>query len=246
MKKLFLSFICIGLILTISSCKEEVNQDSISAEEATEMVAMALSEDAMGAIGLVYSTVEVSSNAGDVPQKAKTATIVSKDTTITYSSFPKALITYSLVAGFSYDFTLGNNGTPTSSVVEYSYNGNFDAPRLSSVHTGSGKLSISSLDSEICTVNGTFMRSSDIETKGLNPKQSDSETSLIFNNIKVNKMNHVIASGSATATISGTLANKGDFEYSGTVIFEGNGMATLTFGNQSFSVNLETGEYVTL
>jgi len=71
MKKLFLSFICIGLILTISSCKEEVNQDSISAEEATEMVAMALSEDAMGAIGLVYSTVEVSSNAGDVPQKAK-------------------------------------------------------------------------------------------------------------------------------------------------------------------------------
>jgi len=247
MKKLFLSLIYGGLILSVISCKDQIGANSISSDEAAEIVAMSLSDDSMGATSFIYTAVDASNNAqSNGMMKVKATNIVSKDTSINYSSNPSALVSYTLTANFSYNFDLNLSNKVTSSTVTYSYNGNFDAPRLSSTHSGSGNLSLNSLDTDICTVDGLFKRTSDVETKGVKAKQTNSETTVTFSSIEVNKLTETILSGSATININGSLSGKGDFEFNGTIVFEGDGMATLTFSDKSYSINLKTGDYTAI
>lgn len=231
-------------MVSFSSCKDDVNSDTISSEEATEIVAMSLSEDAMGATAFVSTTVNTSENTeANGMLKAPSSTAYSKDTTVTYTSKSGALISYTLNADFSYSFGVDVANKVTTGTIEFSYNGNFDAPRLSSTHTGTGNFTLDNFTTSTCDLNGVFKRTSDVKTKGLNSKQSNSETTITFTDVIVNKSTGKIESGSATVGLTGTLSSKGNFSYAGTIVFEGNGSATLTFGNASFYINLETGDY---
>lgn len=247
MKKLFLSLMSMAVVLLTYSCKDNSDSSSISTDDAAEMISMSMSSDAMGATSFISGSVDASANASDNGMlKAKATTVISKDTTISYASNSNALITYSMNANMSYQFSVDAQNQVTNSTVTYDYNGNFDAPRLSSVHTGSGNLSLTGIDTDICMVNGLFKRTSDVQTKGVNAKETNSETTIVLTDIQVNKSTEQILSGTATVSITGSLASKGDFSYSGTITFNGAGLATLVLGSKSYSVNLETGDYTAL
>lgn len=246
MKKLFLLFLA-GSMMFLSSCSKDeataVSNEAMSSDEVAEIVSMSLSEDAMGATSVIESSVEVSSTASK-PSKVKSSDIVySKDTTITKVSNPSALISYSMTTSYEYNFTLDSIGTPKSSVVSYSYSGNFDAPRLSSAHNGSGVLSIGNLGNSVCEVNGSYERASDVLTKGIRAKESNSNTKLVFQSVLVDKSIRRIQSGTATLTMSGSVPRKGDYSFSGTVIFEGNDLASLTIEGKKYTINLRNGAY---
>lgn len=244
MKKLSLLFLASSMIFLSSCSKDEVTAGSngaMSSDEVAEIVSMSLSEDAMGATSVIESSVEASSTASK-PSKVMSSDIVySKDTTTTRTSNPNAIISYSMTTSYEYNFTLDFVGTPKSSVVSYSYSGNFDAPRLSSAHSGSGVLSLDNLENSVCEVNGSFERTSDVLTKGLHAKESNSNSKLVFQTILVDKSSRKIQSGTAALTISGSVPNKGDFSFSGTVIFEGNNLASLTIEGKKYTINLING-----
>ena len=86
-------------------------------------------------------------------------------------------------------------------------------------------------------------RTSDVQTKGVNAKETNSETTIVLTDIQVNKSTEQILSGTATVSITGSLASKGDFSYSGTITFNGAGLATLVLGSKSYSVNLRITSY---
>jgi len=43
--------------------------------------------------------------------------------------------------------------------------------------------------------------------------------------------------------MSGSVPRKGDFSFSGTVIFEGNDLASLTIEGKKYTINLRNGAY---
>lgn len=235
----------IAIIFSVGSCSEDDN-NAISGEEAAEIVAMTISEDAFGATGIIYATVEAADDTDNSGmQKVQNTEVISKDTTINYSSNPNALVTCELSAGFSYEVSLDELGVPVSAVAGYTYEGNFDAPRLSSEHTGSGSLTLTGLENDECMVNGTYSRTSGIEKKGLNARSLDAETRLTFNDVKVNKANRKIKEGTASLSIEGT-SNKGSFKYTGTITFNSNDEAILIIQNRSYAINTATGDYTVL
>jgi hypothetical protein len=59
--------------------------------------------------------------------------------------------------------------------------------------------------------------------------------------VVVDKESHEILSGSASATITGTVTGKGSFTYTGTIVFNGDHMAELTVKGTKYLVNLATG-----
>jgi len=59
----------------------------------------------------------------------------------------------------------------------------------------------------------------------------------------LNKSTSTIQSGIATLTISGSVPNKGDFSYTGSITFNGDNMATLVIKDKTYTVNLKTGDY---
>ncbi|MHB9141625.1 MAG: hypothetical protein ACYC25_07115 [Paludibacter sp.] len=235
--------------MILSSCKtDEAATSAVTNDEAAEMVSMSLSENSMGATAIIETSVGTagSTTASNVPQKVKSEStdyIFSNDTTYTASSKPGAIITYSLTATYGYQFTVNLKGQITSASENYTYSGSYDAPRLASTHNGSGTLALTNMNTSICTVNGTFIRIASTETKGASPKSSNSETHLNLTDIMVNKSTATIQSGSATLTITGSVPNKGDFSYTGSITFNGDNMATLVIKDTTYTVNLKTGDY---
>jgi len=59
----------------------------------------------------------------------------------------------------------------------------------------------------------------------------------------VDKSIRRIQSGTATLTMSGSVPRKGDYSFSGTVIFEGNDLASLTIEGKKYTINLRNGAY---
>jgi len=246
MKKTAL-FLIIATMTLMSACKEQVTTDAVLTDEAAQMVSMSLAENSMGATAIIQSSVSSgNSTSANAPQKVKSVNsdfIFSMDTTYTVSSKPGAIITFSLTATYGYDFTVNLQGQLISASENYTYTGSYDAPRISSTHTGSGVLSLTNINTAVCTVNGTFKRTSDDAIKGTRSKSLHSETNLSLTNILVNKSTSTIQSGTALLTIAGTVTNKGDFSYTGSITFNGDNTATLIIKNQTYTVNLKTGDY---
>lgn len=246
MKKLPLFFTSAILMLMVISCdkKEDVNNDSVSTDDATEIVAMSLSESAMGATSFMGASVDASVNSqSNGMLKVKASDTYTKDTTFSYTSKSGATISYSLNANYSYTFGFDVDNKISYCTAQFTYNGNFSTPKLTSTHTGTGLFTISNYSTTTCGLDGTFTRSSETTTIGSVEKQISSQISLVFTNLVLNKTTGRVQSGTATVTVTGTLLNKGSFSYTGTIVFEGNQSAIITIGSTSYSINLTTGDY---
>jgi len=246
MKKTIL-FLIVGTMTMMSACKDQESTSAIMTDEAAQMVSMSLAENSMGVTAIIQSSVSTgTSSNNNAPQKVKSVNsdfIFSMDTTYTVSSKPGAIITFSLTATYGYELTLNLQGQLISASENYTYNGSYDAPRISSTHTGSGMLSLTNMNTTVCTVNGSFIRTSDDAFKGTRAKSLHSVTNLSLTNILVDKSTSTIQSGTATVTIAGTVTNKGDFSYTGSITFNGDNTAKLIIKNQAYTVNLKTGDY---
>ena len=240
-------FLLIGTMVMVSACKDQVATNAISTDDAAQMVSMSLATNSMGATSIIQTSVSTGNSSSSIaPQRVKSINsdfIITVDTTFSVSSKPGAIIAYSFTANYGYELTINTQLQLTNATENYTYTGSYDAPLLSSTHTGSGVLSFTNMTASIWTVNGTFKRTSDDVFKGIQAKTAHSETNLNLTNILVNKSTSTIQSGTATLTISGTLPNKGDFSYTGNITFNGANTATLVIKDKTYTVNLITGEH---
>jgi hypothetical protein len=86
------------------------------------------------------------------------------------------------------------------------------------------------------SLNGTAGFSDNLKTNGKTTTESYNYT---FNQVVINQEG-TITGGSATFATKGTNAS-GSWDYSGTVVFLGNGMAKITINGTVYNVNLQTG-----
>jgi hypothetical protein len=127
--------------------------------------------------------------------------------------------------------------------VNTSYDGQFDAPRLASQHSGTGNLTITALNESATSyiINGDYNRSGAFQSKIRNKNSSTSTVDFSIDDVTVDKTNQKILSGTASATITGSVTGKGSFTYTATVLFEGNGTAKVTINGTVYIVDLTTG-----
>jgi len=57
----------------------------------------------------------------------------------------------------------------------------------------------------------------------------------------LHKPDRTIESGTATFTLTGATPKKGNFSFAGSLVFNGNGTATLTINGTAYSIDLTTG-----
>jgi hypothetical protein len=63
----------------------------------------------------------------------------------------------------------------------------------------------------------------------------------VLNKLTFNKATRKTASGNTTIAVSGNVSNQGTFSYNGTLVFNGDGTATLTLNSVTYTINLNTG-----
>jgi hypothetical protein len=252
-KNLLLTGIIILLgIFIFTSCNKD--DESIADEPATEvetaeMVASALASGTSGTASDIETAAALANVAVGYKSTLKSSTTNDKslscgesaDTTMVTAA--TGVITYNNTKTYQYTLECDELENPVMLDVNFSYDGTFDAPRLTSSHSGSGDFEITQIEytSDMYLVNGTWQRSGGFESKigNLANRQATIQFELV--DVAVEKEPKEIDNGTIHFSISGS-SELGSFSYEGTITFTGNGEAIIEISGTRYVTNLETGE----
>jgi len=229
-----------AMLIVMASCNDDETSASLTTDEQVEMIAASLGESGFASSAeqsAVYADESLESESGKL-----NACGYSTTETVSVTNPVGTLITYS----YSYEYEASltcSELTPQSLTSSFNYSGEFDAPRLSSGHTGAGALEVTALDEASLSyvINGLYSRIGGFESKVRNKNTGNSSVELTIEDVLVNKTSYEIESGTATATITGVVAGTA-FNFTATIEFLGDGMATITVNGKTYTNNLETGE----
>jgi len=200
------------------------------------MVAYSLSEGTSGTTSDIETAAALANEAVDSLNCGESA-----DTTIVTTG--TSVITYQNTKTYHYALECDESGNPVMLDVSFSYDGEFDAPRLTSTHSVSGNFEITQIEytSDMYLINGTWQRSGGFESKIRNQASRQATIQFELVNVAVEKEPKEIDNGTMHFSISGS-SELGSFSYEGTITFTGNGEAIIEISGTRYVTNLETGE----
>ncbi|GIV32545.1 MAG: hypothetical protein KatS3mg031_0080 [Chitinophagales bacterium] len=147
---------------------------------------------------------------------------------------------YTYVFHWSYLLTCDAQDDPISFRFDYDGSGSFDAPRMSGSGQVNARYNVTGLSpsDNAYLYNGTYMREGNLQSKAGRQIAFSILTTVVLQDVRINKSNRKIISGSALLTVSGELSNGQGFNYEGSMIFPGNGSVTVTVNGRTFTFTL--------
>ena len=248
---LLAGIITLSGMLIFTSCNkddETVAEDEPATEtEVVDMVAYSLSDagttsDIETAAALANEAVGSESNLKSASATDKSLSCgESADTTMVTTG--TSVITYDYTKIYNYTLECDESENPVKLDVSFSYNGEFDAPRMASTNSGSGDFEITQIEntSDMYLVNGTWQRSGGFESKIRNQANRQATIQFELVDVAVEKEPKEIDNGTMHFTMSGG-SGSGSFSYEGTITFTGNGEAIIEISGSRYVTNMETGE----
>lgn len=242
------------ILITLVGCDSTNSKDeqSVSEEEAAEIVASSMATGSSGAVTDIETAIELAEESTNSNQvKAGSAMAASpldcgSSTDSTFTTHSTGVISHEYIKTYNYFLECDESANPIQLDVSFTYNGEFDAPRLSSQNSGSGDLEVTNLSSsELYLVNGSWQRNGQFASKIRN--QTTRQATLQFDvfGVFVDKSSHQIESGTISFNIEGESSSQtkeGSFSYEGTITFSGNGEAVIEINGSKYISNVESGE----
>ena len=195
-----------------------------------------------------YIATSVSSAAGGINDHLENAAVLAgrnySSGVMSDSSFihqqadTSAKIKYNYNVNYSFGRT---NTSPPKFILNYDADGWFTGPLVNSSGNLTGQDTITGLDtvSAYYLLHGTGDGGGSQESKHYNVPFT-STFRATFNNVVLDKVSHMVVSGSATLTASGRGPASISFSYNGILTFLGNRLATLVFNGKTYQVDLTT------
>ncbi|MDP9076194.1 MAG: hypothetical protein M3O71_02125 [Bacteroidota bacterium] len=242
--KNFKYYFVILLLAAAVSCKKNdsssVNiKGNVSNDEAADMVAASVSTNLNGVAG-VSGDVTVSAQAFvglHLPCGTSKSDSVSRQSTGTN-------VSYSYKLKYSYMLNCNSDNQPDNLVSNLAYSGTYSGPHISSSNSGSSAFIVGGLSPSATAyvINGEYKRDGSFKSKVDTTNAGSSSIDIAVKSLTLSKPDRKIASGSATFTITGNVPKKGNFNYNGSIVFNGDGTANLTVNGTVYVVVLATGE----
>lgn len=232
MKKSQLISILLLAVVAFSSCKKNDPETVADAttEEAAAIVATSFCTGSAGTMTQMEDAVGLAKPNGYKSMLA--------DSSFTLASPTGAIITYQYAVTYSFGFL-----TPNTYQLTYNSMGNYASPNSVGVITSSGALTISGLidNSTVYTCNGNAGRNGTFTMKIGNKNSITATVTTTITDFKFNKNTGICESGKASVVVSGSTSTGKTFSCSGTLVYEGNYIGSLTLSGKTYSVNIKTG-----
>jgi hypothetical protein len=252
MKTFKFTFILLLLIGAISCKKDSTATTAVTTDQAADIAAGSLAENSYG---LASISDNVAANAQVVASISTTRQAVNATsaeghqacgTTLTDSlsnSGTGSSVSFSYFFKFARTLNCNSSEQPDNLANVLTYHGNFDGPRLTSSNTGSATFTIAGLTpaAPSFVINGEYKRAGSFQSKVGNDLSGNSNIDIVVTSLTLDKTTRKIASGSATISITGTTPKSGAFSYTGKLVFNGDGTATLTINGTAYNIDLSTG-----
>jgi hypothetical protein len=243
MKKLRLGLIAFLLLGLLACNNDDSTAPPLSNEEAAEMVATALAEDASG-FTVVASEASATTITAVEENASGRVNACGYANTVSFSKTNPAgtVITYSFDYDYSYQM-LCSAEQPLQMDVEVFYNGSFDSPRFTSNHLGDMKLSVSALDVNLSNFifDGSFEQSGSFQSNINNQSAGSCTLQFVLDQVAVSKTTREMTGGTASVSITGEVSGKGTFSFEAVVTFSGSHTATVEIDGITYLVDLIAG-----
>lgn len=245
MKKVQLIFTAM-LLLGAVACKKNSSlpsvNNNVSNAEAASIVAGSVSVNSNGVASLAGDATLDAINIGNTPNACGTI----KSDSISRQSSAGASVTYSYNLKYKFTVDCNSNSQPDSLSSTLTYSGSFSGPKLSSNNSGSSVFIVNGLlpTATDFVINGEFKRTGSFSSKVDTTNHGNSNIDIVINSLTVLKHSHTITSGNTAISVTGDVPKKGSFSYTGTLVFNGNGTATLTLNGTVYVIKLDTGDCV--
>lgn len=239
------TLVLVSALFMMVACDDSDTTQAVSKDEAADMAAYSLAEESSGMSVVITTSTTGAGDAVDGSDDGKIASCgYTSSVDINATNPSGTLITYDYDYSYYYQLTCNDSDVPTSLVSSITFDGEFDAPRLASAHSGSSYLTITALDDEATSyiVNGSYERDGTFESKIRNKNTSSSSVEIMIEDVVVNKTTKEIEGGTGTVVIYGEVTGKGSFSYRGSISFNGDGTITIVISGEKYVVDLETGD----
>lgn len=241
----FAAILFSALVLSASSCRKETEEDpAVSADDAADAIEASLAKSSGGMANEMGSMAQLCDDGGVyrlMPDATLSTPIqcgVQYDSTIT-RAFSNSTTSFNYSVSWDYMLTCNNN-VPSSFAFNHTMNGNYDAPRVSSNDNASGGWTITGFEntSTVLTCNGNYTRNGSQTSKVRNHTTFTSEITLNMTNVTINKSDKTVAGGSASVSINGSTSAGKAYSFTGQIVFNGNGSATLTLNGNTYTITI--------
>lgn len=238
----------LGLVTIACNDQDEVapNQEqAITYDEAADEIATTLATDITGLAADLSVLSTDAENARMASDAKMSACGVSYDTTFT-RTYNGQYVTSASTVSYQYELSCkSSSGGAPALTYSFAAEGNRNSIRLASQGTSDGSLAASGLEasSTVYQLNGLFERTSEVTQKTQEQKTFNSESDVTLTELVINKETLKIESGAAAFSLHGESTGGGTFDYTSSIVFNGDETATITLNSaEVYQVNLATGE----
>lgn len=232
--------IILGLAVMASACNDDNEKISPQvSEEVSLLVATSVASNTYGVHALIGQSTVFYNDAINTTGGRQSVCDYTESGEASVESAPNDPISYSY--SYSYDIAVNCSSiqVPTSLSVGFSYAGSFDGPKLVWEHEGTGDFDITLSPVQHLIYNGTFERSGQYDLKERENINGSSSVELTLTNITVDPETESIVSGQGEYTIT-VSRNDTVYTISGSLIFNGDGTATLEINGSEVTFDLIT------
>jgi len=212
---------------------------SMTTDDAADIAAGALSSSSNGVADMASDATLNAANIGVGHFRCGTI----RSDTISRQSSAGSQYTYSYNLTYNFQVDCNSSSQPDSLSSNLTYSGSYSGPNMSSTNSGSSVFGVSGLlpTDTAFVINGVYKRAGSFASKVDTAKHGSDNINITITNLTLKRPGRFIESGSATISITGSTPKHGAFSYTGTVVFNGNGTATVTINGTAYNINLNTG-----
>ncbi len=213
---------------------------SVTTDDAADMVAGSLSLNSDGVANMASDATLNATVMGDAHLKCGTV----RSDTISRLAGTGSPFSFSYKLTYNFMVDCNSNNQPDSLSSNLTYTGFFSGPNMSSSNSGSSVFGVGGLlpADTAFVINGEYKRAGSFSSKVDTAKHGNNNIDINISKLTLKKPSRKIESGTATFSITGSTPHKGNFSFTGTLVFNGDGTATLTVNGNVYTINLETGE----
>ncbi|MCF8366016.1 MAG: hypothetical protein K9H16_09555 [Bacteroidales bacterium] len=237
--ELFL-MLSLSIIFFLASCskdEDKIETDTITEEDAVEVVENALQEESGGIDDQISTSMEMASNYAD--PEANSWCGWSFDSLITETNPSGTLILYTYSFAWNWKLVCNDQQMPERFEFAYDMDGWYDAPRIKSTDTGNHNFTLAgfSISDDVYVYNGTYTRNGSNQMKTGFQNAFTSTLSIEAVNVSISKTTGKITGGTANVVFQGKTSGGKVFDYEGTITYTTNETAILKFENE-FTIQL--------
>lgn len=238
---LFLSALALAFLSSCDKEEDKVNQIQLSGEEAASLIAASLGEDQGGLQAIFIDAVTVVNEVSDANSGGRQAACGASDnTTFAYASQDGEDPAYS----FNYDYgwtLICSDAQPSQIDLGLSYDGSMESTGFSIMFDGASDFSVTDIFEEVITINGTHGQNASYNVTNEGQQYSGTNTfGYTLTDIRVSKTDSNVQSGTAAVLLTG-LTNQGAYTINATIVYNGDGTATITINGDVYGVDISTG-----